>query len=133
MGIIAKQSSYNVISISFAFIIGAINMLFLYPTFLGKEFQGLIIALLANSNLIQPFISFGVQHTLIKFFSNAKTLVDRDRLLWFALIFPLLIVSLLLLFYITFDQNILLFSSKKSSLPLLIIATRSAMASASSR
>ena len=51
--------------------IGAVNMLFLYPSFPGKEFQGLIIALLANSNLIQPFISFGVQHTLIKFFSDA--------------------------------------------------------------
>ena len=67
MGIITKQSIYNVISIGFAFIIGAVNMLFLYPSFPGKEFQGLIIALLANSNLIQPFISFGVQHTLIKF------------------------------------------------------------------
>ncbi|MDA8657802.1 hypothetical protein N9L61_01985 [Flavobacteriaceae bacterium] len=68
MGIIAKQSLYNMISIGVAFLIGALNMLFLYPTYPGKEFQGLVVALLANSNLIQPFISFGVQHTLIKFF-----------------------------------------------------------------
>ena len=59
MGVIAKQSIYNVLSIALAFIIGAFNMLFLYPKFLGKEFQGLIVALLANSNLIQPFVSFG--------------------------------------------------------------------------
>ena len=67
MGIVAKQSIYNLISICFAFLIGGVNMLFLYPSFPGKEFQGLIVALLANSNLVQPFISFGVQHTLIKF------------------------------------------------------------------
>ena len=66
MGIIANQSIYNILSIALAFIIGAVNMLFLYPTFLGKEFQGLIVALLANSNLIQPFVSFGVKNTLIK-------------------------------------------------------------------
>jgi hypothetical protein len=54
MGIIAKQSLYNMISIGVAFLIGALNMLFLYPTYPGKEFQGLVVALLANSNLIQP-------------------------------------------------------------------------------
>ena len=77
MGIITKQSIYNIISIGFAFMIGAVNMLFLYPSFPGKEFQGLIIALLANSNLIQPFISFGVQHTLIKFFSDADEIYKK--------------------------------------------------------
>ena len=82
MGIVAKQSIYNLISIGLAFLIGAVNMLFLYPTFPGREFQGLIVALLANSNLIQPFLSFGVQHTLIKFFSDAKSKEERDRLFW---------------------------------------------------
>ena len=86
MGIITKQSIYNVTSIGFAFMIGAVNMLFLYPSFPGKEFQGLVIALLANSNLIQPFISFGVQHTLIKFYSSASCKEQQDRLLWLSLI-----------------------------------------------
>ena len=75
MGIVAKQSIYNLISIGLAFLIGAVNMLFLYPTFPGREFQGLIVALLANSNLIQPFLSFGVQHTLIKFFKFRKMII----------------------------------------------------------
>lgn len=57
MGIIAKQSIYNVFSIGIAFVIGALNMVYLYPTYPGKEFQGLVIAVLANSNLIQPFLS----------------------------------------------------------------------------
>ena len=57
MGIIARQSIYNVMSIALAFVIGAANMLFLYPKFPGKEFQGLVVALLANSN---PFM-FGTR------------------------------------------------------------------------
>ncbi|MDC0387082.1 lipopolysaccharide biosynthesis protein, partial [Flavobacteriaceae bacterium] len=77
MGIIAKQSIYNVFSIGIAFVIGALNMVYLYPTYPGKEFQGLVIAVLANSNLIQPFLSFGVQHTLIKYFSDADSKVER--------------------------------------------------------
>ena len=126
MGIITKQSIYNIISIGFAFMIGAINMLFLYPSFPGKEFQGLIIALLANSNLIQPFISFGVQHTLIKFFSNADSKEQQDRLLWFSLFFPLLILVLLVPFYIYFNEEILSFISNENLLvnkfPFLIIS-----------
>ena len=126
MGIITKQSIYNIISIGFAFMIGAVNMLFLYPSFPGKEFQGLIIALLANSNLIQPFISFGVQHTLIKFFSNADSKEQQDRLLWFSLFFPLLILVLLVPFYIYFNEEILSFISNENLLvnkfPFLIIS-----------
>jgi len=102
MGIIAKQSLYNMISIGVAFLIGALNMLFLYPTYPGKEFQGLVVALLANSNLIQPFISFGVQHTLIKFFSSSKDKEEQDRLLWFVLLFPLLILIILIPLYFYF-------------------------------
>ena len=100
MGIIARQSIYNVMSIALAFVIGAANMLFLYPKFPGKEFQGLVVALLANSNLIQPFISFGVQHTLIKYFSVSKSEDERDRLLWFVLLLPLFVLAIIFPLYI---------------------------------
>ena len=126
MGIVVKQSIYNVISIGFAFLIGAINMLFLYPTFPGKEFQGLVVALLANSNLLQPFLSFGVQHTLIKFFSNAKNKEDRDTLLWFVLLFPLIILLPLIPLYLNYSIEILNFLSNNNQevarFPFLIIA-----------
>lgn len=126
MGIVAKQSIYNVISIGFAFLIGAANMLFLYPSFPGKEFQGLVVALLANSNLIQPFLSFGVQHTLIKFFSSAKTKEERDRLLWFVMFFPVLILALLMPIYSYYNLDILRFLSNDNQgverFPFLIIA-----------
>ena len=111
MGIVGRQSIYNTVSIGIAFFIGAINMLILYPSFPGKEFQGLIVALLANSNLVQPFISFGVQHTLIKFFSGSKNKSEKDRLLWFVLILPILILIIFIPFYTYFDFEILNFLS----------------------
>jgi len=132
MGIIAKQSFYNVLSIAFAFCIGAANMLFLYPKYQGKEFQGLIVALLANSNLIQPFISFGFQHTLIKYFSDCKTDVERDRLLWFAILFPILILAFILPLYGFYNEEIFEFLSNgnKSVLrfPILILSVAVATA-----
>lgn len=126
MGIIAKQSVYNVLSIALAFGIGAANMLFLYPKYPGKEFQGLIVALLANSNLIQPFISFGVQHTLIKYFSNSESEEEQDRLLWFAILFPLLILALIFPLYNSYSNQILDFLSNSNKtilrFPVLILS-----------
>ena len=126
MGIIAKQSVYNVLSIALAFGIGAANMLFLYPKYPGKEFQGLIVALLANSNLIQPFISFGVQHTLIKYFSDSESEEEQDRLLWFAILFPLLILALIFPLYNSYSNQILDFLSNSNKtilrFPVLILS-----------
>ena len=126
MGIIAKQSVYNVLSIALAFVIGAANMLFLYPKYPGKEFQGLIVALLANSNLIQPFISFGVQHTLIKYFSDSESEEEQDRLLWFAILFPLLILALIFPLYSSYNNQILDFLSNSNKtilrFPVLILS-----------
>ena len=39
MGIIARQSFFNSISIALAFLIGAINTVFFYPKFMGSEVQ----------------------------------------------------------------------------------------------
>ena len=99
MGIIAKQSFYNFISIGLAFLLGAINTLYLYPTFLGSTRQGLVVAILALSNLLQPFLSFGVQHAIIKFYSSFEDKKDRDALLNFSIFSPLLVVALVSAFF----------------------------------
>ena len=105
MGIIAKQSFYNSISIGLAFIIGAFNTVYLYPTHMGSSLQGLVVALLALSNLVQPFISFGVQHAVIKFYSSTKSKAEKDKLLSFSLILPLLVFSAILLTtYLFYEQ-----------------------------
>lgn len=105
MGIVVRQSFLNLISIGIAFIIGAVNTLYLYPTFLGSKFQGLVIALLAISNIFQPFVSFGTQHAVVRFYSKYSKKNEKDSLLTLSLLLPIIITVLLIpLFYNYYDQ-----------------------------
>ena len=116
MGIVVRQSFFNLISIGIAFLIGAVNTLYLYPTFLGSKLQGLIIALLAISNLLQPFISFGTQHAVIRYYSKYNKKTDKDGLLTLSILIPLVIVILFIpIFYAYYDQiRLYLFQSDQS-------------------
>ena len=116
MGIVVRQSFLNLISIGIAFLIGAINTLYLYPTFLGSKFQGLVIALLAISNLVQPFISFGTQHAVIRYYSKYTKKSDRDGLLTISILIPLIIVLLFIPVFIGYYDEIrqYLFQSDQS-------------------
>ena len=116
MGIVVRQSFLNLISIGIAFLIGAVNTLYLYPTFLGSKFQGLVIALLAISNLIQPFISFGTQHAVIRYYSRYSKKSDRDGLLTISLLIPLIIVLLFIPIFFAYYDDIrqYLFQSDQS-------------------
>ena len=111
---IARQSIVNFFSIALAFALGGVSTLYLYPTYPGKAFQGLIVALLAFSNLLQPFISFGVQHALIKFYSQCETKQEQDRLLWFSMLFPLLLVVLFLGLYLFYEPEIAAFLAQEN-------------------
>ena len=78
MSLIVKQSFLNILIILFAFTLGALNTLFFYPSIIGTEFYGIILILLAQSNIIQPIFSFGLQHSVIKFFiSRVKKRKDK--------------------------------------------------------
>ena len=114
MGIIAKQSFYNSLSIGLAFLIGAVNTVYLYPTHMGSALQGLVVALLALSNLVQPFISFGVQYAVIKFYSSSKTKEEKDKLLSFSLYLPLLIFTLLLIIAFFFKNQLIDFIASEN-------------------
>ena len=116
MGIVVRQSFLNLISIGVAFFIGAINTLYLYPTFLGSKFQGLVIALLAISNLIQPFISFGTQHAVIRYYSKYSKKNDKDGLLTLSILMPIVIVLLFVPLFLVYYDDIrqYLFQSDQS-------------------
>ena len=117
MGVVAKQTFYNLLSIGLAFFLGAVNTLYMYPNFMGSRFQGVVIALLAYSNLVQPFISFGLQHAIIKYYSSFNNKKERDSLLIFSIWSPLLILSLIF-FYLYFFSTSLV-SNISSKEPLL--------------
>jgi len=116
MGIVVRQSFLNLISIGVAFLIGAVNTLYLYPTFLGSKFQGLVIALLAISNLVQPFISFGTQHAVIRYYSKYNKKSERDGLLTISILIPLIIVLLFIPVFMAYYDEIrqYLFQSDQS-------------------
>lgn len=103
MGIIINQSFKNMVTTYIGFGIGAVNTLFLFTYFLEKEYYGLVSFLLSASNLIWPFLVFGVHSTLIKFFTSYKTRGTQDRLLSFVLYTPtvagIILGALGLIFY----------------------------------
>lgn len=92
MGIVTTQSAKNMVTIFSAFALGAVNTLYFYPTFLTKTYYGLVIFLLATSNLLMPLMAFGIQHTIIKFFSSYADSTQKDRFLSTAIILPLLVI-----------------------------------------
>ncbi|WP_438977242.1 lipopolysaccharide biosynthesis protein [Polaribacter sp.] len=91
MGIVLKQSFKNTIFIYLGFLVGGINTLFLYTRFLEDTYYGLVTFLLATSNLLMPLIAFGINHTIIKFFSSYFTKIEQDKFLSSVLFLPLLI------------------------------------------
>ncbi|NVJ89739.1 MAG: lipopolysaccharide biosynthesis protein [Flavobacteriaceae bacterium] len=91
MGIVLKQSFKNTIFIYLGFLVGGINTLFLYTRFLEDTYYGLVTFLLATSNLIMPLIAFGINHTIVKFYSSYFTKVEQDKFLSSVLFLPLLI------------------------------------------
>ncbi len=112
MGGIAKQSFSNLISITLAFLLGAINTVVLYPMFLGSTRQGLVVAILALSNLVQPLLSMGMQHAVVKFYSSYDKKYDRDALLTAAVVFPLgVILFASLIFWWQYDAIVALVAS----------------------
>ena len=92
MGIVVNQTSKNILTISFALILGGINTLYFYPEFLQAEYYGLVVFLLATSNLLQPIMSLGTQHTIIKFYSSFNQKKDKDSFLSTIILIPLIII-----------------------------------------
>jgi O-antigen/teichoic acid export membrane protein len=91
MGIVAKQTSLNVLIIGIAFAIGGLNTLVFYPLFLSAEEYGLVVFLFATSNLLMPLIGFGVHQTIIRFFSAYDTKEEQQRFMSSVILLPLFI------------------------------------------
>ena len=92
MGIVFKQTSWNILTISIAILIGGVNTLYFYPEFLKDNYYGLVVFLLATSNLLQPLMSFGAQHTIIKFFSSFNDKKEKDQFLSSVIFLPLFFI-----------------------------------------
>lgn len=106
MGIVLKQSFINTIILFFGFGVGGINVLFLYTHFLQEDYFGLIVFLLSAANILLPLLVFGMQSTIIKYYSSYKTKLERDNFLMTTLIIPLFIIIPLALIGTLIYENI---------------------------
>ncbi len=68
MGVIGKQSINNSLVSVFAVLIGSINMLYIYPSFLTKAELGLIRYIIDAAILIAPFILLGASSLSVRFY-----------------------------------------------------------------
>lgn len=117
MGIVIKQSIKNTIITFIGFAIGAINVLYMYPVFLGKDYLGLTNYVLSAANILYPILSFGIQNTLIKFFNeHNKTEEDLSKYFSYMLLLPLLIIVPFFAIFYLFYEDIALYESSKNSI-----------------
>lgn len=114
MGIVLQQSIKNTLIIFSGFAIGGLNVLFLYIYFLQTEYYGLVTFLLSSSNILMPLLVFGMQHTIIKFFTSYKSKQDRDNFLITAVFLPLLIIIPLAILGSFFYESISEFLSREN-------------------
>ncbi|MDN3644552.1 oligosaccharide flippase family protein [Lutimonas halocynthiae] len=114
MGIVIRQSFNNTLILFLGFGIGGLNVLFLYTHFLEAEYFGLITFLLSTANMIMPLMVFGMQHTIIKFFSSYKSKEEQDNFLWTAILLPLLVIIPLAILGVIFYQNIAAYLSREN-------------------
>ena len=115
MGIVIKQSIKNTIITFVGFGIGAINVMYMYPVFLGKEYLGLTNYIFSAANILYPILSFGIQNTLIKFFNeNNKTEEDLSRYFSYMLLLPLFVIIPFFCLFFYFYENIALYESNKN-------------------
>ena len=106
MGIVFNQSYKNIIIIIVAILIGGFNTLFFYPTFLKAQYYGLVVFLLATSNLLMPLVSFGSQHTIIKYFSSYKSKKEKDIFMSSVIFIPMLTIIPISLLVVQFHDTI---------------------------
>ena len=114
MGIVLNQSLKNTIITYLGFGIGAINTLYLYPFFLGTVFYALTNYILSWANIIMPLLAFGMQNTLVKFYTQYKTEEERSKFLSFTVVIPLLLCIPLVLIGLLFFDPISAYLSKEN-------------------
>ncbi|MFT7335902.1 MAG: O-antigen/teichoic acid export membrane protein [Porticoccaceae bacterium] len=114
MGIVLNQSLKNTIITYIGFGIGAINTIYLYPFFLGATYYALTNYILSAASIVMPLFAFGMQNSLVKFFSQCKTEQEESQFLSFAVLLPLLLSFPLLLIGLYFFDDISIYLSQRN-------------------
>jgi hypothetical protein len=79
MGIVLNQSLKNTVITYIGFGIGAINTIYLYPFFFRGNVLRINNYILSAASIVMPLFAFGMQNSLVKFFSQCKTEQEESR------------------------------------------------------
>ena len=115
MGKILKQGFWSTVVIYFGVILGFINSIILFPTFLTTEQIGLFRQIISASTLLVPLTTFGVSAAYVKFFPIFKKNSEQKNQFFSYNLLVILISYLFttLCIYIFFNEISLIF--KKNS------------------
>ncbi|WP_339685894.1 polysaccharide biosynthesis C-terminal domain-containing protein [uncultured Nonlabens sp.] len=92
MGVVIKQSVWNLVITGLGFVLGALNVLILAQIYLSDDYYGLWNYVLSTSFLFFPLMSFGIHNTIVKYYSSYTTKEGRDGFLTQMLLWPLCII-----------------------------------------
>ncbi|MEC7876937.1 MAG: oligosaccharide flippase family protein, partial [Bacteroidota bacterium] len=88
--------------------------LYFYPVFLKEQYYGLVVFLLATSNLLQPLISFGSQHTIIKYFRSYNSAKEKDVFMSSIIFLPIITIIPICYLVVQFHDVVANFLSLKN-------------------
>lgn len=115
MGVIIKQSAYASIINYVGVAVGAINMIFLFPKFLGQEGLGLYKAIISMAIILSPFAQVGLARSTLRYFPRFnKGPKSSGRFFTFVLILAFLTVSLFIGLFQLVDQWVFGFFEKNA-------------------
>ncbi len=116
MGVLLRQSFWSTLVIYFGVILGFINSIILFPSYLNTEQIGLIRQIISASTLLIPITTFGVNSAYNKFYPFFKDNISGKSEFFsynfFIVIFSYVIT--LLIIFIFFDHIKFVFNQKSN-------------------
>jgi len=115
MGIVARQGAKAGVILYVGVILGALNVIWLYPKFLSPEQIGVFRLLLANEAFLATLFQLGAVGIVDKFFTFFKDTADKKgAFIKFTLLYPLIGFSIFVLVYFLVPDLFISAYAKKS-------------------
>lgn len=118
MGIIKKQSLQSTIFIYLGFLVGAFNIMYLFPRFVGAEEFGLTRVLFAAATTFASLSLLGVSRIMIRFypFYNSHLKREKSDFLTLSFLIPIIGFVFFTILALLFKEKLFAVYSKKSAL-----------------
>ena len=118
MGIVAKQSFFNLTFLLTGVLIGGISTIFIYPTVFENNLEewGIIQTILAYALLGSQFLNLGIPNIAIKYFPKLYKKNQQGYLVYLLITIPTIALSFFGLFLILFQDTFLLLFKEETAL-----------------